>query len=554
MKYSIKRRLQAVFLLFVVLGAVNAAIFYFYVSRIRSYQNTLNQVDKLRVLVLETNKFQNDFLTFDARSNEFMETGISRNLMQHNQHVEEIKKMLADFQQNSIFQRIGAGAEIPNVKLAYEEYSRLFLGLSDLVKQRGFKDYGLEGNMRKAIRELESKSSISKVDILMLRRHEKDFFLRKDTTYVRQLHDLADNLRTGTVTDKELLESYITDFDKIVVVDKRIGLDEASGDRGRIFALMQEINTKVTALQLQIDGTIKGLTQEAIVAMTIASILLLVTAVVFGLTFAHRFSKPIITLDEVATSVMTEGIKGQEVALDGIRSQDEIGSLARDFKLMLGQLKGQMGEIDRQNEQLKRVTEQESKRLWRSEGLTKVTDILRQSNTGLISKLNEAIFIMVRHLEAYQGAVYLLKENTEVQEMELSAHFAAKKQEIKVVRYGEGMIGEAWRKKEMMILKDIQIPEQYAKIAPGLGYATPKTLLIMPVMVEELVLGIIEIASLRDIEEHEMEFLKRSGQQLGMNLILAKVGELNRRMMTMLKQNKINFPTPEFIAGASHEE
>ena len=59
--------------------------------------------------------------------------------------------------------------------------------LVEKLRYRGFKDYGLEGKMREAIHELQSIDSLNQISLLTLRRHEKDFMLRKDYYYLDSL-------------------------------------------------------------------------------------------------------------------------------------------------------------------------------------------------------------------------------------------------------------------------------------------------------------------------------------------------------------------------------
>jgi len=555
MKHSIKRKLQSVFLVFVLFILANCAIFYIYLNRIQDYQNTLSDLDRLRILTLETRKYENNFQAYDTRSNDFMESGVSRNLILHHTTMNSLKTLIANLQKNKIVKNLGVIFDMENVKVASEEYSSLFDNLSKLVRERGFKDYGWEGQMRKAVHQLENNSSLSKEKILTLRRHEKDFFLRKDTAYVNKLWDVAQTLRKSVTnpTDLQMLNDYLNFFDKIVVLEKQIGLDEQSGDRGRIYKLMQEIDTKINALHQKISENIRSLVNESLLIMAIAAISLLVLAGIFGLGFAHSLSKPIITLDSVAQSVVKNGIQEQELMLDSIHSQDEVGNLARDFKTMLLQLKSHMIEIDSQNEQLKKVGEIETQRVWGSEGLLKVSDILRQHNMGMISKFSEFIFTVVRHLGGHQGAIYVVEDSLGTPSMELKAYFASRQKEQTTIQYGEGLIGEVWRRKELVVLKDIQIPKQYTKVAQGLGYATPRTVVIVPITIEEYVLGAMEIASLYDVSEHEIDFLKRVAQQVASHLVLIKLTDLNKKLVNTLNEHRI-FPSPEAISGATHNE
>jgi putative methionine-R-sulfoxide reductase with GAF domain/DNA-binding Lrp family transcriptional regulator/HAMP domain-containing protein len=555
MKNSIKRKLQLIFLAFVAVISITVGLFFFYINRLRSYQESLSDIDKLQTLVLTARKHEHNFLTFDTRSNQFMETGVSRNLTEHGLVIEELNKLLEKLQEDQFLKRLGAGYDMEKIKTASKEYNLLFTALSKSVRERGFKDYGLEGQMREVIHQLEDESKISKVQLLQLRRHEKDFFLRKDTAYVNRLHQTATQVMNGNIAkaDKEKLNFYLSKFDEIVELERQIGLDEKSGQRGQILEVTNQIDNKVETLHAQIKEYIQGVSQESQIIFSIVGVVVIVLSIVLGFAFAASLSRPIIRLGKVAESVMKEGIKEQDKQLEGIHTGDELQILAENFKYMLSQLRAQIQEIDQQNKQLRQVSQRESQRVWRSEGMFRITEILRQ-NTLLTTRLNEIIFSIVRHLEAYQGAIYILDEANGKQIMEMKAYFAAKQlQNQGGIKMGEGLIGEAWRKKEVLVLRDMQIPSEYNKISLGIGFASPKTLLIVPIMAEEFVLGIIEIASLRDVQDYEVDFVKRAASQMALSLLMVRVGDLNRKLVSTMQEHRL-LPSPELIAGATQEE
>src|SRR5690606_19327902 len=78
---------------------------------------------------------------------------------------------------------------------------------------------------------------IDKSDLLMLRRHEKDFFLRRETDYVDMLNALVWNIESEHVDDPspmvrselDLLRNYQCSFNEVAVLDTTIGKANQSG-------------------------------------------------------------------------------------------------------------------------------------------------------------------------------------------------------------------------------------------------------------------------------------------------------------------------------------
>ena len=107
----------------------------------------------------------------------------------------------------------------------------------EIALVRGFKDYGYEGKMRDKAHLLEEKSSLDKIILLQLRRHEKDYLLRAEEIYFLEF----DKLITNTIRDKQddsytkqLLNDYNNDFRELVKKSSELGLTSNEGLYGKI--------------------------------------------------------------------------------------------------------------------------------------------------------------------------------------------------------------------------------------------------------------------------------------------------------------------------------
>ena len=107
----------------------------------------------------------------------------------------------------------------------------------EIALVRGFKDYGYEGKMRDKAHLLEEKSSLDKIILLQLRRHEKDYLLRAEEIYFLEF----DKLITNTIRDKQddsytkqLLIDYNNDFRELVKKSSELGLTSNKGLYGKI--------------------------------------------------------------------------------------------------------------------------------------------------------------------------------------------------------------------------------------------------------------------------------------------------------------------------------
>jgi GAF domain-containing protein len=188
-------------------------------------------------------------------------------------------------------------------------------------------------------------------------------------------------------------------------------------------------------------------------------------------------------------------------------------------------------------EKLKALNEDEQRRQWANEGLTKFVDILRSSNDNITTLGDKIISALVKYTNANQGGLYVLNdEDDRNKHLELVSLFAFdnKKFETQKVRLGEGILGQTFLEKETTVLT--QIPEEYVRITSGLGGANPKSLLIVPLKVDKDVYGIVELASFKNFQPHEIAFVEKLAETIASTLASVKVAGKNRQLIEQFQQ------------------
>ena len=124
-----------------------------------------------------------------------------------------------------------------------------------------------------------------------------------------------------------------------------------------------------------------------------------------------------------------------------------------------------------------------------------------------------------KQLEAGQGAIYSTGETEGKRNVDLVGGYALNIGESAVLSYefGEGLIGQAAVSGRSLYVDDV--PEGYVKIVSGLGSASPKYLLIVPLKYEGQVLGVMEIASFTALNEDQRKFADEAGQLIANQVI-----------------------------------
>lgn len=161
------------------------------------------------------------------------------------------------------------------------------------------------------------------------------------------------------------------------------------------------------------------------------------------------------------------------------------------------------------SEEAKRKEEDE-RRNWSTHGIARFSEILREYSGDFNELTYQIISNLVKYIGANVGGIFLANstDGTETHlELEACVAFDRKKFMKKQILSGEGLAGRAFQEGETIFLTDI--PEDYIKIKSGLGENTPKNLLIVPLKVNEEIIGIVELASLKDILPYQIEFTER---------------------------------------------
>jgi len=177
----------------------------------------------------------------------------------------------------------------------------------------------------------------------------------------------------------------------------------------------------------------------------------------------------------------------------------------------------------------------ERQRNWISEGLAEFGDILRTHSREMESMSYAVISGMVRYLDANQGAIFLTEGENEEKYLQMVACHAydRKKFPDRRIPMGDGLIGAAAVEKKGYYTDKIQ--DGYLTITSGLGKANPRYLLIEPLIWNEMVFGVIEIASFKPLENYKIQFVRRVAENIATTI---NNMESNLRTELLLKETR----------------
>ncbi len=244
-------------------------------------------------------------------------------------------------------------------------------------------------------------------------------------------------------------------------------------------------------------------------------------------------------LDQMAKQVSREAEKNEEIErfvqaliAGELTSGPELRRTDESLSTALNRLKETLLR-NRELEQKRRLDEQQ--RNWISTGLAEFGDILRLHAREMETLTYSVISALVGYLDANQGAFFLTQENGEERYLDMWACHAydRRKYPDRRIKWGEGLIGAAAMEK-MGYYTD-KIGDGYLTITSGLGKANPNYLLIEPLLWNEKVFGILEIASFKPMEDYKIQFVQRVAENIATTI---NTMESNLRTEQLLKETQ----------------
>jgi len=239
-----------------------------------------------------------------------------------------------------------------------------------------------------------------------------------------------------------------------------------------------------------------------------------------------------LALDEMITNLKETAEFARQIGEGNLEHEIELLGETDHLRIALTEMKEKLKEAKKIQEE-KRIDEE--KRSWANEGLAKLNEILRKQND--VEELSyQIISFLVNYINANQGGIFIRNnENPENITLDLKSFYAFNRRKYlkKSFELGEGLVGNCAIEKKRIHLTEI--PDNYIRITSGLGGSNPRSLILIPMKLEEEVLGVIEIASFNKYEEHQIKFLEQASLSIASSLNMA---ETNKRTSELLAKTQ----------------
>ena len=166
---------------------------------------------------------------------------------------------------------------------------------------------------------------------------------------------------------------------------------------------------------------------------------------------------------------------------------------------------------------LRETTQANQQQDWLKTNLARIAGMMQGHRDLAI--VAELIIDELAPLTGAQHGTFFLTEPTADgdTQLRLIAGYGLRADETAPIQYrlGQSLIGQVARSKRSIVVANL--PEGYVTISSGLGEAPPANLAIVPVLFEDQVLGVIELASFTAFSPVQTDFLEQLTETLGVN-------------------------------------
>jgi PAS domain S-box-containing protein len=259
--------------------------------------------------------------------------------------------------------------------------------------------------------------------------------------------------------------------------------------------------------------------------------------------FARRFTRPINLLTNNLLEMAESGRYDQTIA---VTTEDEMGLLVKSFNKMSSQINIKTTELkEKQNELEQELTEREQiehnlqENQVTLEKINQEIEVQNRLKTGLhqlsasmhgeqeITKLGDNILrSILTFLDLPLGAVYVMNSDNVLQRV-TSFGYPENKDNPESFALGTGLIGNAAFHRETITTDNI--PE-YARITFGIGQAAPRSILVVPLLNNDKVVGALELGSFDRFSSNQLDWLKESESSIALAISSCLAIERRKRV------------------------
>ncbi|MBZ2209456.1 response regulator [Massilia soli] len=211
------------------------------------------------------------------------------------------------------------------------------------------------------------------------------------------------------------------------------------------------------------------------------------------------------------------------------------GDLSRSIQVEArGEVSYLKDNINEMIRNLKETTQKNAQQDWLKTNLARFTRLLQgQRDLQAVTKL--ILSELAPLVSAHHGVFYMMDSQEIDARLRMIASYGYRSSRKLPTSFlpGEGLVGQCALEKNRIWLTDV--PRDYIVVSSGLGAAPPNNIVVLPILFEQQVKAVIEIASLDRFTETHLSFLDQLMESIG---VVLNTIEANSRTESLLTQSQ----------------
>ena len=211
------------------------------------------------------------------------------------------------------------------------------------------------------------------------------------------------------------------------------------------------------------------------------------------------------------------------------------GDLSRSIQVEArGEVSYLKDNINEMIRNLKETTQKNAQQDWLKTNLARFTRLLQgQRDLQAVTKL--ILSELAPLVSAHHGVFYMMDSQEMEARLRMIASYGYRSSRKLPTSFapGEGLVGQCAIEKSRIWLTDV--PRDYIVVSSGLGSAPPTNIVVLPILFEQQVKAVIEIASLDRFTETHLSFLDQLMESIG---VVLNTIEANSRTESLLTQSQ----------------
>ncbi|MDD5758246.1 MAG: response regulator [Desulfobulbaceae bacterium] len=337
--------------------------------------------------------------------------------------------------------------------------------------------------------------------VLQIRRYEKDYLARENQFSIDMLYQAIDDLRMAFASSEipeadiiattSILDEYKNVFNAVLAVDRN--LDDLNN---RLLAESTHVENSVEILladAIRNDTQFEAKTKHFARLASTTSFAICLLAMALGLWLSVSVNRSINRPLRRVLDALDRISQGDYTTRITQLSNDEVGKLSDMFNRMAESIAGSQ---------------------WLAAGRTEIAEQLRE-NKEEERLARDIITFLAHYINAQAGAFHVAQADGMLRLTATFCHSPLAKLPTEC-KFGEGLVGEAALGQRLVLIDNL--PADYLHLQSGLGDTSPISLLLLPVLWQNRVRGVIELASIAPFTEEQRTFLQEVAEGIAIAL------------------------------------